>query len=73
MVAEIIWLDAKGRQYIQAGDLLAWRQHLFDNGWKTYQQRLLGMAADGLCDPLDTEKLIGGIHPYEASSFKYEE
>ncbi len=73
VVAEIIWLDAKGREYIQKGELLAWREHLLNHGWKTYQQRLLEMAARGLCDPLDTEKLMGAIHPYEAPYFNYQD
>lgn len=61
VVAEIIWLDNKGRECIQRGDFLAWKQHLRNNGWQTYQDRLIKMVADGLCDPLDAEKLIGEI------------
>lgn len=73
VIAEIIWLDAKGREYIQRGEFLAWRKHLLNNGWKSYQQRLLKMAQDGLCDPQDVEKLIGGIQPQDVSNFRYDE
>ncbi len=72
VVAEVIWLDAKGREYIQKGEFLAWRHYLTNNGWKTYQQRLIEMAVKGLCDPLDIEKLIGGIPP-ETIHFHYDQ
>jgi len=72
VAAEIIWLDAKGREYIQQGDLLAWKRHLKNNGWKTYQDRLIQMTQAGLCDPLDVEKLMGEINPFDETSFNYQ-
>ncbi len=71
VAAEIIWLDAKGREYIEQGKFVAWKQHLKHNGWKTYHDRLIQMTTEGLCDPLDIEKLIGEIQPFEETSFSY--
>ncbi|OGT52709.1 MAG: hypothetical protein A3F17_03350 [Gammaproteobacteria bacterium RIFCSPHIGHO2_12_FULL_41_15] len=71
VAAEIIWLDVKGREYILQGDYLQWKQHLKHHGWKSYQERLIQMAAQGEVDPLDVEKLIGEIHPFEENSFNY--
>lgn len=71
VAAEVIWLDAKGRNYIQQGEYLQWKQYLKQQGWKSYQERLIEMAANGEVDPLDVEKLIGEIHPFEETSFNY--
>lgn len=62
VVAEIIWIDEMGRQFIQQGNLIGWEQHLRSSGWKSYGDRLIEKVVAGQCDPLDAERLIGEIH-----------
>lgn len=59
VVAEVIWVDEQGRQYIQQGDVFGWKQYLQDNGWTTYRHHLLQLVKKGVCDPRDAEKLMG--------------
>ena len=63
VIAEIIWVDESSRQYIQQGDLLGWKHYLKKNGWTTYHDQLLNYVRNGICDPLDAEKLLGEITP----------
>lgn len=64
VIAEIIWLDETGRQFIQNGDLLAWRNYLKTQGFISYPERLLNLVKTGQCDPYDAEKLIGDIYTH---------
>jgi type II secretory ATPase GspE/PulE/Tfp pilus assembly ATPase PilB-like protein len=60
-VAEIIWLDEPGREYIQQSNLLGWNQHLKMQGWKSYPERIMQLVLAGRCDPLDAERMIGEL------------
>lgn len=71
-VAEIIWVDEVGRQFIQQGDTLGWRNYLKTNGWTTYHDHLLELVKSGKCDPLDAEHLVGEISDqFEMQRFNY--
>lgn len=61
VVAEIIWMDERGRRFIQPGNLLEWTQYLKKQGWQPYQHQLMNYVKNGFCDPLDAEKLMGEI------------
>lgn len=63
VVAELIWVDERGRQFIQQGDTLGWRKYLKKNSWITYADQIFHMVKVGTCDPLDAEMLIGEINP----------
>ena len=63
VIAEIIWVDERGREYIQQEDLLGWKQYLKKHNWRSYQDQLLEYVREGICDPLDAEKLLGEITP----------
>lgn len=74
VVAEIVWIDEAGREFIQQGDLLNWKYYLKKQGWISYQQRLLGYVETGYCDPLDAEKLMGQIStPQDDLGYHYHE
>jgi type II secretory ATPase GspE/PulE/Tfp pilus assembly ATPase PilB-like protein len=61
VVAEIIWIDEAGREFIQQRDTLGWEKYLKDNGWRNYHERALELMFQGIIDPLDVERLIGPI------------
>lgn len=61
VVAEIIWVDDQGRRFIQKGDTLGWEQYLRDNGWLNYREQTLQLVKEGICDPLDAERIIGQL------------
>ena len=63
VVAEVIWVDEIGRQYIQRDDLLGWMTYLKLNGWHTYEDQLIDRVRAGQVDPLDAEKIMGQINP----------
>lgn len=72
VVAEVIWVDEDGRQFIQKCDTLGWEKYLKANGWKDFRDRAIELIQLGLCDPFDAEKVVGPINPAtQARIFKY--
>lgn len=61
VVAEIIWIDEKSRYFIQKCDVLGWEKHLKENGWQTYRDHALALIKNGICDPLDVERIVGEL------------
>ncbi|HEV2613697.1 MAG TPA: ATPase, T2SS/T4P/T4SS family [Gammaproteobacteria bacterium] len=59
VIAEIIWIDDKAREFIQNCDILGWEKSLRAEGWKSYRDRAIEMAKAGRVDPKDVEKLTG--------------
>lgn len=59
VVAEMIWVDEMGRQYIHSNEVAKWIVHLKENGWQSYRDQLLSLVKQGLVDPLDAEALAG--------------
>ncbi|OGT58840.1 MAG: hypothetical protein A3F43_02215 [Gammaproteobacteria bacterium RIFCSPHIGHO2_12_FULL_42_10] len=72
VVAEVIWVDEEGRQFIQKCDTLGWEKHLKANGWQDFRDRAVDLIQSGICDPFDAEKVVGPINPATQSRvFKY--
>jgi len=72
VVAEVIWVDEEGRQFIQKSDTLGWEKYLKENGWQDFRDRAIDLIRQGLCDPFDAEKVVGPINPAtQARVFKY--
>ena len=72
MVAEVIWVDEEGRQFIQKCDTLSWEKYLKSNGWQDFRDRAVDLVQQGICDPFDAEKVVGPINPLTQSrTFKY--
>ena len=72
VVAEVIWVDEEGRQYIQKCDTLNWEKYLKENGWTDFRDRAIDLIQQGICDPFDAEKVVGPINPATQSRiFKY--
>lgn len=63
VVAEVIWVDEEGRQFIQKCDTLGWEKYLKANGWMDFRDRAIDLIQLGICDPLDAEKVVGPINP----------
>jgi len=61
VIAEVVWVDEKSREFIQKGDMLGWDKYLRAQGWVNYQVRALQLVRQGICDPLDAERVIGSI------------
>ncbi len=73
VVAEVIWVDEEGRQFIQKCDTLNWEKYLKANGWSDFHDRAIDLIQAGVCDPFDAEKVVGPINPAtQAKTFKYE-
>jgi type II secretory ATPase GspE/PulE/Tfp pilus assembly ATPase PilB-like protein len=73
VVAEVIWVDEEGRQFIQKCDTLNWEKYLKANGWMDFRDRAIDLIREGLCDPFDAEKVVGPINPATQSRvFKYD-
>lgn len=72
VIAEVIWVDEKGRQFIQKCDTLGWEKYLKENGWHDFYDRAVALIKEGKVDPLDAEKVVGPINSAtSATSFKY--
>ncbi len=61
VIAEMIWVDKKGREYIQSMNTLAWEEYLREQTWQSHQDQAIELCRQGLCDPLDVENIIGMI------------
>lgn len=61
VVAEIIWVDDAGREFIQQQNILGWEKYLKQNGWQTYLDHAIQLIGEGVCDPMDAEKIVGLI------------
>lgn len=73
VVAEVIWVDEDGRQFIQKCDTLNWEKYLKEQGWMDFRDRAIDLIQAGLCDPFDAEKVVGPINPATQSrTFKYQ-
>lgn len=59
VVAEMIWVDEAGRQYVHDNHTAKWTQYLKETGWLSYHDQLLNLVKQGLVDPLDAEALAG--------------
>lgn len=72
VVAEVIWVDQPGREFIQNADTLGWVKYLKEHGWTDYHDNALRVVNEGVCDPLDIEKIIGEISAqFAEQSFTY--
>lgn len=72
VVAEVIWVDEEGRQFIQKSDTLNWEKYLKENGWMDFRDRAIDLIQLGICDPFDAEKVVGPINPAtQAKIYKY--
>lgn len=61
VVAEVIWVDDKSREFIQRADILGWEHYLKSQGFKSYQQHALDLVEQGVCDPVEIEKTTGKL------------
>ncbi len=68
-IAEIVCLDNKGRHFIQQQDLFGWQCYLKEQNWQSLREQILQKVQQGLCDPLDAEKIVGQLG--EIKSFDY--
>ncbi len=72
VVAEVVWVDEKGREFIQKLDILSWERYLRSMGWLTYRDRAVAMVREGIVDPFDAEALIGEMSlTDESKGFDY--
>lgn len=72
VVAEVIWIDETSRHFIQKSDILGWEKYLKEQGWVNYRDQALDLVKQGICDPLDAERMIGEIDVnIQAKDFNY--
>lgn len=72
VVAEVIWVDDKGREFIQEGDTYNWEKYLRQQGWRDHREHAIALVAQGLVDPVDAEKVIGEISTtFNVETFNY--
>lgn len=68
VVAEVIWVDEIGRQFIQKCDTLGWEKYLKEHGWVDFHGRAVQLIKDGILDPFDAEKVVGPINTATSST-----
>ncbi len=61
VVAEVIWVDQPGREFIQKEDILGWTKYLKEHGWTDYHDNAMRLVSEGMSDPVDIEKIVGEI------------
>ncbi len=63
LIAEMIYLDDEGRQFILKEDLIGWEAYLKSKGWQSIHDRALDLIAKGMLDPSDAERILGPLTP----------
>ena len=72
VVAEVIWVDDKGREFIQQADTYNWEKHLREQGWRDHREHTIDLVKQGWVDPIDAEKVIGEIsNTFNSEVFNY--
>lgn len=69
VIAEIVWMDEMGRHFIQKTDTLGWDKYLREQGFQDYRLQALRLVKQGICDPLDAEKVVGSLWSESAMTF----
>lgn len=73
VVAEMIWVDDAGREFIKQVDTIGWEKYLRTQGWVNYKEHALQLLRDGICDPHDIERIIGELHiETTVQNFRYD-
>lgn len=73
VVAEVIYMDAAGRGFIERGESAKWEEHLLRHGWKPLREHLLQKVEEGLVSPMDAEAIIPTLCATgESDGFDYE-
>ncbi|MEM1244047.1 MAG: ATPase, T2SS/T4P/T4SS family [Pseudomonadota bacterium] len=74
VIAEVVWIDEPGRQFIQKCDTLGWHRYLREHGWQSYRDHAIELVRQGICDPVDAEKIIGEINSsFTEAEFNYQQ
>lgn len=74
IIAEVIWLDEQSREFIQQSNMLEWTKYLEQQGFANYQSQALQLIANGVCDPLDIEDIVGEINSnFSQAQFDYDD
>ena len=74
VVAEVVWIDEMGRQFIQKQDTFGWEKYLREHGWNDYKQHAIQLVKQGRVDPFDAERITGEINStFSKESFSYGE
>ena len=72
VVAEVLWVDDKSREFIQKNDMLGWEKHLRAHGFTPYRDHAIELVKQGKIDIIDAEKAIGQLDPIMLTdSFDY--
>ena len=61
LLAEVMLLDDRGREFIRQRNTHDWRKHLVKMGWPSIHIHALEVVNDGLIDPTVTENIIGPL------------
>jgi type II secretory ATPase GspE/PulE/Tfp pilus assembly ATPase PilB-like protein len=65
VVAEIVTIDERSRDFIAAGEWKKWRDYLRSFGWLSFSDRLKELVMQGRVDPLDAERISGYVPDLE--------
>lgn len=69
VVAEVIWIDDKGRQFIRNQDMLGWKQYLKAQHWQSMREQVIQKVCAGVCDPMAAETLLGDLGAAEVFDY----
>lgn len=61
VLAEVIYVDNKGREYIREGDILGYHKYLESNGWESITRHALNLIYQGSIDPFEVDSIAGPI------------
>jgi type II secretory ATPase GspE/PulE/Tfp pilus assembly ATPase PilB-like protein len=59
VVAEVLPIDDRGREFIQKGDMLSWERDLIGRGWHTIADHALMLVRQGRVDLLHAQEAAG--------------
>lgn len=72
VIAELVWIDEKGRGFIKEADTIGWEKYLRTKSWQSYRDHCIRLIKEGIVDPYTAETVIGEIIPESVEdSFDY--
>ena len=59
VIAEVLPIDDRGREFIQRGDMLGWERDLLARGWRTIAEHALQLVRQGRVDLFHAQEAAG--------------
>jgi len=61
VAAEVVYMDQRGREFIEHGAYAEWYAHLLAQGWRPIRDHVIDKIRTGRVSPQDAERVVGSL------------